>query len=387
MTNRADSPDALRQVLLARLRARSSEVEEAIVATGQSIEPEVSATPEGRAVLRASASETIETIATAIEQGEGWLPGLSPAGTAQIRYLARNDVPLDTVMRAFYAVTSVLLEFLTEEIADLPPDALPYLVGIQSQHGDQLMSAISAEYEEEVARMERSPAKRIAECVEKLLAGERVDLSDLEYDLEAWHLGMIAIGTKVDRTVRVLAERLGCALLILPRNAETAWVWLGASRAVPFAELERFVSSGAADSVSLAAGEMRHGVEGWRLTHREAQTALAVMLQRPQPLVRASNVVLLAAAIQDETVRRSLLDTYLGPLSGRRDAGVLRETLHVYFSLDCNAASAAATLGVNRHTVLRRLLRIEKAIGRSLDACRAEMDVALRIEQLDSDRL
>jgi DNA-binding PucR family transcriptional regulator len=107
------------------------------------------------------------------------------------------------------------------------------------------------------------------------------------------------------------------------------------------------------------------------------------MLYQPQQLVRGSDVVLLAAAIHDDTMRKSLVDRYLGPLGERRDAGTLRETLRTYFSLDCNAASAAAALGVNRHTVQRRLQKVEKTIGRSLDTCRAEMDVALRVEQLD----
>ncbi len=385
MTNQPASSDALRRVLLTRLGARSSAVEEAIVATVQSIEPKVNGTPEGRAVLRAFAGEAVEVIAAVVEQGEGWLPELSPAGVTQIRYLARSGVPLDTVMRAFYAVTNVLLELLAEDIAYLPSDALPYLVSMQSQHGDLVMGAISAEHEREAERMDRSPAKRTAECVERLLAGERSDLAGLEYELEAWHLGMVVIGAKVGLVARILAERLGCKLLFLPRDTEIAWAWLGAPRCVPFAELEGLVSSGVTDSVFLAVGEMRQGADGWCLTHREAQTALAVMLHQPQSLIRGSDVVLLAAAIQDDSIRRSLVDVYLGPLSGSRDADVLRETLRVYLSLDCNAASAAAMLGVNRHTVLRRLLRIEEVIGRSLDSCRAEMDVALRVEQLDLD--
>jgi hypothetical protein len=330
---------------------------------------------------------SIDVIAAVTEQGESWQPRLSPAGAAHVRYLARKGVALDVVMRGYYAVTSMLLELLAEEIADLPPDAFPYLVGVQSQHGDQLMSAISAEYESEMAQLDCSPTRRIADCVEKLLAGKPADTAALGYDLEAWHLGAIVKGAKVELIVQGLAERLGCRLLFLPRGAETAWAWLGASRAIPFAKLEHLVLSSVAEPVSLAVGEMREGIDGWRLTHQEAQTALVVMLHQPQRLVRGSDVALVAAAMDDDTMRRSLVDVYLGPLDERRDAQALRETLRVYFSVDCNAASAAAVLGVNRHTVLRRLLRVEEVIGRSLDTCRAEMDVALRIEQLDPDRL
>lgn len=381
--SQVDSLEALRDVLLPRLRARSREVEEAIVAIGQEIDPVVCGDVEGRAVLRAFAKDAVELIATAVEQGAGWTPTLSPGGTAQIQYLARNGVGPDAVMRGFYAVTSLLLEFLTEEVSDLPPEALPYLVGIQSRHGDQLVSTMLAEYDNEVARMDGSPAKRVAECVEKLLAGEPVDTAALGYELDAWHLGVIVMGERTELFARNLAERLGCQLLFVQRSAETAWAWLGSHRTIPFVELERAVLAKGDKNASLAVGELRQGTDGWRLTHREAQIALAVMLHQPRQLVRAADVVLLAAAIQDETVRKSLIDVYLGPLDGRRDTQALRETLGVYFSLDCNAASTAAALGVNRHTVLRRLLRVEKEIGRSLETCRAEMDVALRVAQID----
>lgn len=378
-----DPLDELRGELVERLRSRSPEVKEALVARGLDIEPVVNGDPEGLAGLRAAVSETVELIASVIEQGESWSPRLPPAVAALVRYLARNDVALDAVMRGYYGVTSVLFEFLTEEIAHLPEGALPYLVGVQSQHGDQLMSAVSAEYMSELERLDRSPAQRLAKRVQRLLAGQPVDSAELGYDLDAWHLGLVAVGATAEQAVRSLAERLGCQILLVPRNSETVWAWLGARRGVPFAELERLVSTTVDASVRLAVGEPRRGVDGWRLTHREAQTALGVMLHSSQRLVRGSDVVLPAAVLRDDAMRKSLIDTYLGPLDGRKDARVLRETLRAYFALDCNAASAAASLGVDRHTVQRRLRRVEEIIGRPLATCRTELEVALRVEELD----
>jgi len=76
-----------------------------------------------------------------------------------------------------------------------------------------------------------------------------------------------------------------------------------------------------------------------------------------------------------------LLDAYLAPLGSGRDGAVLRDTLRTYFASGGNAASAAASLGVDRHTVQRRLRKVEEAIGRTLDTCRAELEVALRVEE------
>lgn len=380
--DQADSLDALCGLLIERLRARSLDVELAIVSRGLEVEPVLSADPEGSALLQAFARSSIDVIASLIEEGADWTPGLSPAAAEQVRYWARNDVALDTVMLGFFSVRSALLEFLAEEIDDLPAEALPYLVGIQKQHSDEIMSAIRVEYEAECARMDHSPSKRIAQCVAKLLAGEAADTTKLGYDLWAWHLGAVAVGPRAEIVIRRLAERLGCQLLFLPRGAETAWIWLGAKHAVPFAELERTVLSGVHADISLAVGEAREGVDGWRLTHREAQTALGIMLRRPQQIVRCSDVVLSAVLMRDDEIRRFLVDAYLRPLDECRDADVLRETLRTYSSLDHNAASTAATLGVDRHTVQRRLRRVEEVIARPLETCRAELEIALRIEGL-----
>jgi len=80
---------------------------------------------------------------------------------------------------------------------------------------------------------------------------------------------------------------------------------------------------------------------------------------------------------------RSLRETYLAPLDARGDSGpVLRETLRAYFDAGFNAATAAAALQVDRHTVQRRLRKVEEALGRLLHTCHAEIEVALLLEEL-----
>jgi hypothetical protein len=372
--------DAVRETLLARLRARGEEVQEAFVATALAIEPRVGADPEGLDGLRAAAAATLELIEELIAQGTDWTPRLPEAVAAQVRYLARAGVPLDAVMRGHYATTSVCLEFATSEIDELPAATLPYLIEIQSAHGDYLMGAVSAAFEGELARLERSPgARRTEERVERLLAGGSADDTGLDYDLGAWHLGLIAVGPGAEPLLRRLAERLGARLLLVPRGAETAWAWLGSARPVAFEELGRCVAAAADAGASVAVGESRQGIEGWRLTHREARTALE--MARPRSLTRCADVVLLAATLRDRELARILVDLYLGPLASRRDWDALRETLRAYYATDCNAASAAASLGVDRQTVRRRLRRVEELIGRNLDGCRVEMEMALRVEE------
>jgi hypothetical protein len=376
--------DAVRDALLSRLRPRRAEVEEALVAVALEIEPRVGADPEGLAGLRAAAAATVELIEALIARGKDWTPRLPEPAVAQVRYLARAGVPLDVVMRGHFATTSVCLEFATAEIEELPAATLPYLVEIQSAHGDYLMGAVSAAFEAELERIQRAPGnRRREERVERLLAGGAADDTGLDYDFDTWHLGLIAVGPDAETTLRRLSDRLGCRLLLVARGAETAWAWLGSARPVAFAELERSVGGGAGAALvsgpSLAAGESRQGIDGWRLTHREARTAAE--LARPNSLTRCADVVLLAATLRDRELAAILVDLYLGPLATSRDGEALRATLRAYFAADCNAASAAASLGVDRQTVRRRLRRVEELLGRNLDRCRVELEVALRVEE------
>jgi DNA-binding PucR family transcriptional regulator len=206
--------------------------------------------------------------------------------------------------------------------------------------------------------------------------------AELGYDLDVWHLGVIAAGKAPELSVQRLAEELGCRLLSVPRGPTTIWAWLGAQRCVSVAEFERLAASALGASVSFAIGEPRQGIDGWRLTHQEAQIALTIMLRGPERLVRCADVVLLAAAARDDKIAGFLLDAYLRPLERRKDGEALKRTLRSYLTLGCNAASAAASLGVDRHTVQRHLGKIEESLGRPLDSCRAELEVALRVDAL-----
>ena len=160
----------------------------------------------------------------------------------------------------------------------------------------------------------------------------------------------------------------------------------GSAPAVPaVSEVERLLAEGAPEGATLALGEPRHGLSGWRLTHHEAQAAQEVALRRPQRVTRARDVILLASVLRDEALAKSLLETYMAPLEGHGDSGaVLRETLRAYFSAGLNAATAAAALAVDRHTVQRRLRKVEEALGRLLPDCHAELVVALGLEELES---
>jgi len=378
----------IRSELVVRLRERLPEIEDAIFARARTLSESVGEEdPEYVAGLRATVSESLEFALAHIEKGEEWMGPIPSTAAEQARRSARAGVRLDTVLRRYAAGDRLLGDFIMDEADRFPSQELRTVLRTHGPQVDRLMAAVATEYMDEVARMRRSPTQRLAERVQRLVAGESpADIGGLEYAFDVWHLGMIVKGSGAEACARSLAAGLDSQVLVVSRGNGIVWAWLGARRPLAAPDVEQLLSGDDVGDVSLAVGEPRSGLDGWRLTHREAQAAQEVMLRKPQRLTRARDVILLAAVLRDDALARSLFETYLAPLEGHGDSGaVLRETLRAYFSAGLNAATAAAALAVDRHTVQRRLRKVEEALGRLLPDCHAELMVALSLEELEVD--
>jgi hypothetical protein len=210
----------------------------------------------------------------------------------------------------------------------------------------------------------------------------QVILRSLGYELDAWHLGIIATGAKAERTLRDLRGRLGCEMLTDVHGGSVR-AWLGGPRPVGSAELKRGLSRSKDADVSFALGEPGVGVEGWRLTHWQAREARGVAIYRPQRLTWYAEDRLLAAGLRNETLARSLRQRYVAPLRGQPDGGVaLRKTLRAYIDAECSATSAESIAGVGRHAIAGRVRTAERLMGQSVRTCLPELDLALRLETL-----
>ncbi len=372
-------------LLAERLRGRRAEIEEAILNRVYAVsEPPQGAGLEYLDGLRGAVWASIEYGLAGIERGERAAPPLPEALLAQARLAARSAVSLDTVLRRYLAGHALLEDFLIEEAQSrLEPKALAGLLRSQATLADRLLAAVSAAYSEEAARRPKSSEQRRAERVERLLAGEPLDTADLGYELGAYHLGILAAGPGAREEVMALARSTGTRCLAVHREEGALWAWLGASRCFDPAQLDRIAAAELPEGVLLAFGEPGEGIAGWRLTHRQARAALSVATRTPGTPARYREVALLASALQDELLTASLRRIYLDPLAAERDGGaILRDTLNAYFAVDRNASSAAAALGVQRHTVSSRLRVAEDLLGSPLHSCAADLEIALRIGAL-----
>jgi hypothetical protein len=379
-----DSVREIRTELAARLRERSTELEATVLARIRGLsDPVQPMDPEYSAGLREAVAESIEFALTVVEQGADWSGPIPSATAEQARRAARVGIGLDTVLRRYAAGDRLIGEFIMGEADRFSSEALRIVLGAQGPQVDRLMAFVAAEYMDELEQMRRSPAQRLAERVQRLLTGESsVGMGELDYEMGGWHVGVVATGTEVGGLLRELAASLDRQLLYVPRGERLAWAWLGGRQQLDIAEIEAVVGLETEADASLGIGEPRQGLDGWRLTHSEAKAALEVMLRKPQALTRGSDAILVAAMLRDEALVKSLMKTYLSPLDEEPSGAAIRETLRAYFAAGLNAATAAAALGVDRHTVQRRLRKAEAAIGRRIDSCHAELEVVLRLEGL-----
>jgi hypothetical protein len=385
---RATTREDVRATVIGGLRSQQPMIEAAIVAHVAAVYESVESTDaEYQAGLGAAVAAVVDYFLTGVEQGEEWPGPVPSAAIAQARRAARNGVTLDTLVLRYIAGHRRLGELVMDEadrsnFSSQGP-ALRQLRATQELLLEHLVAVITNEHRQEVERMGRSKEQCRRELVQKLLARERVDATDLGYDVDAWHLGIIAKGTKASMVVENLAATLGCQLLPVGSTSDSLSAWLGKQKKFAVADVERLLPAKALTEVSLVVGEPAKGIEGLRLTHWQAGEALWVALRAPQALTRYADIPLLAAAMRNQALATSLKTIFLSPLGAPRDGGVeLRQTLRAYFENEYNVTAAAAKLDVNRSTVHDRLRRVEKRLGRLLSTCQAELAVALRLEEL-----
>jgi hypothetical protein len=375
-----------RMEISTRLRARRSEIEQTVLTRVFALDPDAAVEADYVDGLRVAVSAALAYGVAAIEWGEDMAPPIPAALLAQARVAARSGVNIDTVLRRYLAGYTLLGDFLIGEAEQggvLQGTYLQSVLRLQAAVFDRVIAAVSEEYGREMQKLS-SPEQRRVGRVERLLAGEPLDASELAYEFDAHHLGAIAVGPIDTEAFRRMARALDRSLLVVRCGEGAAWAWLGGRCRVDPVEIEHFVSEDWPSDVQLAVGEPGYGPFGWRLTHQQAKAAMAIATRRPKNFVRYSDAALLASIVRDDLLVNSLRKLYLDPLTGSRDGGaVLRETLRAYFGARRNVSSTAAALGVSRRTVANRMRVIEERLGPALNADSAEMEIALQLYELE----
>jgi hypothetical protein len=369
---------SLRQIVDC-LRARRSEILDALQARVLEVVPEPACEHDEAYLegMRAAIAAVFDYGLEAIESGE--LPSRPVPGEArsQARWAARNGVSLGVVVRRCVACHGELGDLVMREAlrnglwSDGP--ALHHIRRVQEALLERLITAVESEYQKEHTQTASPGGLRKLEIVQRLLCGGSPDpaaIAELNYEIDrSWHLGLVATGSRTEEFIRRLKMRHAGTLLAVSLDSNV-WAWLGApTRAlVAGIAVEREVG------LAVAIGEPCRGLEGWRLTHDQADGTLRIALQTEGQIARYADDRLLAAAVASNTLVRSLKQRYLVPLRS-------------YIDAECNATSAAHALKVERRTVNNRVRTAEHLIGCAFRECMTELDVALRLEEFDGHRV
>lgn len=323
-----------------------------------------------------------------IESSELSAPDVPAQLYAQARLAARNGVKLNTVLDRYISGYHLLQGFV-DDIADTEElsgsAALREVRRISVFVFKRLTAAVSEQYEDESRKQASSPESRKASLVRRLLAGERVDTSQLDYNLDVFHVGLIASGTGVETGIRGLAQALDCACLIIEVTDATTWAWLGRRTPPDINRIKQLVAGRWPSDAPLALGEVGSQLAGWRWTHRQALAAVPVVGRTSNSIIHYHDVALLASALQDDLLVNYLRTHMLEPLDKGRHCGQeLRDTIRAYLATERNVSSTAAQLGINRRTVTNRLRAVERSLGSPLSAIGADVELALRLETLNA---
>jgi hypothetical protein len=370
-----------------RLRERQAEIEEAVLTRAFAISnPDTVADPRYLIGLREAVSAAVGYGIAGIGQEGACSEPIPDDLFAQARKAARGRVGLDTVLRRYLAGYTLLGDFIAQE-ADAEGFAageLQRVARAQAARFDRVVTAITAVYRSEADEGVRSARRHRHQCAQQLLAGELADTAALGYELDCWHTGLVATGSSAEDAIRALGSTIDCRMLILPHDSDSVWAWFGSGNPIEAGEIEDLVALHWPAGVTLAIGEPGRGIDGWRLTHRQASAALPVALRSAQLATRYAEVAVISSILQDDLLARSLERIFLDPLAADRDGGrTLRETLLAYFAAERNVSSTAAAMKVSRKTITRRLRTIERRIGRSMSACGLELEAALRLSAID----
>ncbi|HEY4812757.1 MAG TPA: helix-turn-helix domain-containing protein [Solirubrobacteraceae bacterium] len=375
------------RAIAGRLRARQAEIEEAIFSRVDSVSDSTGSDDDAYvAGLRTAVS-------AAVEYGladPAWSPQPPLAVLAQVRRAAELGVGLETVLRRFVAGHGSFVEFIMEE-AYRDGHQVDHRVPRHMRKAQELLlarltDAAASEHRRALSLVADSPERRRANLVRGLLDGQHADWRGLGYELDGvWHLGLIATGGGVRAALSKLQMHVGCELLLVPGQQGGSWAWLASAHRDRLSEIGQ-LSGRLPLGGAVAIGEPRQGLGGWRVTHEEAKAALPVALCRGEGVTRCADVLLEAALLKDGHLQNLAREVYLSPLHNllRDSAGVIHETLRVYFASGNNVKVTAARLEVDRRTVWYRLDKVEKRLGFPCEMRRAELEVALRLAALDA---
>jgi DNA-binding PucR family transcriptional regulator len=332
------------------------------------------------------------------------------APTAALEYarrLAQRGVPVNALIRAYRLGQRLINEVVFAElrVIDIPQamhvEVLESITATLFEYIDWMSQQVVAVYEDERERwLENQNSLRGLRVREVLTANKTIDMdaaiTSIRYPLRWHHLALVmwypdpgAEGDELARLqkfLRELAEAAGADgnPLFVAADRTCGWGWLPHRAAAPDApaKVRQFVLA-RPDSPSVAIGMMADGVDGFRQSHREAETArsVAVIARRPHPTVISATDPGLSVVARlgcDVVGTRDWVAAVLGELAADNENDArLRDTLRVFLGSGSSYKVAAEELNLHFNSVKYRVGRAVARRGREIGSDRLDVELAL----------
>ena len=344
--------------------------------------------PDFLAVSTASCVGHLGVLLDALSSGRDMPSALPPAAVEETRTVAQWGIPLDSLIHTYRIGHAVVWEHVMDLADEILEDArvrsqiLKLISRYFFAYHDRMVVLVVAIYEAERTALFHDRGRRRRQLVRDLLDGLPIDHSKLPYLLSGVHLAAVSTAEECDRILRQLAAQNGLNYLSVPGPTGSFWAWLGGTR-LREPDTQAAIMDGLPSGVFVAFGDLAEGLEGFRITHREARQAYRIGRQLSSEKIRYRDVALLSLTTGDEGLAREFMKRELGSLAeGDQRAEELRTTLREYFATGHNASVTGARLGLNDRTVAYRLRTVEERLGIPVLARRDELSVALKLFEL-----
>jgi DNA-binding PucR family transcriptional regulator len=397
----ATDPAELLATIAAAYAPRARELADALIAQILDEQPELSGDQPLIDSLTTSVQDNVATVLRVFEIRPD--PASVPAPPTAIEYarrLAQRGIPISALLRAYRLGQAGFQQALLPEIAKGASDlqavaeAAAVLATVSFDYVDRISEDVVAAYQHERDNWMRNRITARSARVMALLTNARLDLGEVEktlgYRLGQTHVGVIAWSddavaggdqlSRLERSIGSMAEAAGSsrAPLFIAPDESTLWAWLPRATSAPFP-----LQAPADDAVWIAVGEPAVGVEGFRLTHRQARQAQFVALAadpgRRARVTESAQVGAIALMCGDREALAAWVQETLGGLAlDDEGMGRLRETLSIFLTSGGSFTASAQKLLLHKNTVQYRVRKAEDAIGRPLQDRRLDVELALQ---------
>ncbi|HWH44017.1 MAG TPA: helix-turn-helix domain-containing protein [Thermoleophilaceae bacterium] len=326
---------------------------------------------------------------------------IAPEVVGFARGLVRRRMPLERLISSYRVGQALFwrewLGVLTELVED--HDEFVAALRISSDdlfsYLDRVVSHVVIEYEREREQWLRRAVARRTDLVQRILRGEAVDVDaasrTLSHELRAEQTALIVwaahpdepdrLVSRLEAAVHEVARSCGAArALTLPIGTTSVWSWIATGGPPELSALEAAAEKLGDPEIQLACGYSASGVEGFRRSNEEALRAQRVAVQASDSarLVAYPRVEAVALMSHDDAEVRQFIARELQGLAARdASAERLRETVRVFLEEGGNARRASERLFTHKNTVLYRLQRAERLLGRPVQEERLRLEIAL----------